>query len=1250
MRAALIGGRGGGAPAPGAAAARGYATELCTHRRHARRWQRPRVCAAGGLMACAALLLLCAQPTARVERGGGGSAAARLRSTLAELHRLAARGTAGRGEKPVMPALREESAEEKMLDAVMQQARAEVAAEHAKAERQLEKAEARDLSPVQAHAPHGGEHAAASGAQGPRASRAAVQGQTRAEKTLAAALARDLGAVADPNLKPTDSASAHARATPPVSVLQAANTKTANRSAVQEPAAANVGYAQNGTRNASASAMHTLSQQALQRSAGSAHEPAKTVTYRSRPLATFLPSGHSDVHHALPAAGHPLQPPSPVVRPMREENAQVMLQLGTMLWIAVSVFAVMASAKTIRGYFSQREQVRLLQEVADLQRKRDLGMISDKEFQRALEPLLRTLNSRRVKATTPQNVLSRKPTVSEVDRLRASYARRLSGAHLGLVLFDSDGDEGFVVRTVKPSSAAALSRKIHAGDRLLAIAGTRVEDLSDHERDALATQILREPTLCILRRTDGTERQVMLECTAPVETPRDQDSVTGQDDCQRCPSEDVIVQVQPASCPQVTTIDAIPQGSGAPAAANADLERVSKEVEAVGQRLDQGLTRVSGEVAKVADQVSCNQKTLDAVTSGLDDAKADIAHIRREQDSVQTRVSREVEAVAQQLDEGLKRVSEATSVHRKSVETALQATLSPQAETVEVASQAAFDAASAPLTPSAAEDFIHVEASSQASCAKLPLDCSTTGTQTLEEEKLPHRTNARDEVKSDSPFLDLRVPSFNWGWKTKYTAAVPSHANARTQETCNQSEVAGSEAQAPVLQPDFNGETSDTTIFSSARDQPAEDEPLPQSALPAESYFKLLAAHVPAYREKRSYSYGSISHGTERRRRDLAGTQDGEEASASDELGSNAWPHLPVPGVERSARWQSRSMSFFQKPAFLREDGAMASALKRAKRRCQKDLQQPAVRAVLALILLVSSMGVAAVLAPVALLKAFAVLISGVSSAVMVSLFSTYMLSVSVESSNADSIVISSCQSSTSSATSDEDDHYVDWLISVTAGCGAGQTRRISAYEARTKTLFISRPWECDPDMTSSCVLYVDPWLNPMSIFEHIFSQHEPLEAPALTRQDSKRVSSKSVDPVAAAKPPPPEERIKDYLEITEGHSGSATSYERRRQEHRAVWADRNLAPPNGPPDSLHPAAPDVFLTARDTASDTEEDAPRTQRGPAPSGDTYQGRSESSYQEALAFLEAATSAYQQDSGAAHGAPSTDAGDSRHRSA
>ena len=966
---------GGGGPAPGVA--RSYSAELCTHRRRVeRRSPRPRVCAlmsSSTLLACCTLLLLLfTQPTARVQQTG--SATAHMRVALAEeLQKLAA-----------------ESAEEKMLDAVMQQARAQVVAEHAEAKRKLERAEVRDFAtPVQAVVAHSNKPGEAFVVPSARDSHTHAQGRKREKEPVAAALARNLGA----------------NTFKAVSVLQATNTSS--RGAV--PVLGAPRHEQNGTRNASVSAIHPLSQQALQRSPGRATATVKAVSYRNRPLATFIPSGQSGVRYALPARG-----PSPVVHTMREEDEQVMLQLGTMLWIAVSVFAIMASAKTIGGHLRQRAQVKLLQEVADLQSRRDLGMISEEEFRRELEPLLGTFNAKCEKASPP-NMFPRTQTVSEVDRLKSSYARQLSAARIGLVLFGSDGDMGFVVRTVKPGSAAALSRKIHAGDRLLSIGGTYIEDLNDEERNNLAIRVLREATLFVVRRIDGTERQVMLECPAPVEIPGDLDRVSHSEVAIAGKKADPVEQLRAQIRAEVCTVDATPQGGATPPAGNAELERVSKEVEAAAQRLDQGLKRVSGDVAKVSDQK--------------------------------------------------------------------------------------FD-----------------------------------------------------------PKTFLR---------------------------------------------------------------------------------------------RMYYGYGSISHSA-----DAKVQESREEACESDELMSNAWPHLPVPGVEQPATSHYRAKSSSSWPAWLREDGEIARGWKRAKERCDKDLEQPAIRAVLALILLVTSICVAAALAPVALLKAVAVLMSGICSALMVSLFSNFMLSVAVESSNADSIVMSACLSSKASAVSDEDDHYVDWLISITAGCGAGQTRRISAYNASTKTLFISRPWECDPDMTSTCVLYVDPWLNPMSIFEHIFSQHEPLEAPRLTRRDappdlhqrlrhmhdSKRLSATAPPPKTAPKPLSAEERIKDYIDIVESQSGSATSYERRRQQHRAAWADENLAPPDGPPDSFQRGTPQLFLTARDTDPQNvykvdEAAGPRTR--PAPSVATYQGRPEASYQDALAFLEAATSAYahERDSAGPHAASS-----------
>ena len=226
-------GPGGGGSAPGAA--RSYSAELCTHRwRVERRSPRPRVCLMSFstfLASSTLLLLLFTQPTARVQQTG--SAVAHMRLALAEeLHKLAARRTAGSSEA-AMSALAE-SAEEKMLDAVMQQARAQVAAEHAEAKRKLERTEVRDFAtPVQAVVAH---------SNTPRDSH-----HSHAQETVAAALARNLGA---------DASKA-------VSVLQATNTTTRS-SAV--PVLAAPRLAQNGTQNATVSAIHPLSQQALQRS------------------------------------------------------------------------------------------------------------------------------------------------------------------------------------------------------------------------------------------------------------------------------------------------------------------------------------------------------------------------------------------------------------------------------------------------------------------------------------------------------------------------------------------------------------------------------------------------------------------------------------------------------------------------------------------------------------------------------------------------------------------------------------------------------------------------------------------------------------------------------------------------------------------------------------------------------------------------------------------------------------------------
>jgi len=267
-------------------------------------------------------------------------------------------------------------------------------------------------------------------------------------------------------------------------------------------------------------------------------------------------------------------------------------------------------------------------------------------------------------------------------------------------------------------------------------------------------------------------------------------------------------------------------------------------------------------------------------------------------------------------------------------------------------------------------------------------------------------------------------------------------------------------------------------------------------------------------------------------------------------------------------------------------------------------------------------------------------------------------------------------------------------LISITDGCGAGQTRRASAYYGTTQTLVVSRPWHCDPDLTSRYVLYVDPWLNPISIFEHVNSQHEALEAPSLTRTDtaqSKGFSSALRLSQAARLTSPHQEQernIQDYVVLVESLSGSSTSYDERRRERRADFAQQHQAraPPAGPPDGMTSEYPtkraaEVFLMARDSESprdtwrpqeaaasgvgslvlgaeepsqtlpehrhqeESEESeiqaghrhseasqaqAPREASEAEAPTTTYHGRTENTYQEALEFLEAASGAVQRD--------------------
>jgi hypothetical protein len=238
----------------------------------------------------------------------------------------------------------------------------------------------------------------------------------------------------------------------------------------------------------------------------------------------------------------------------------------------------------------------------------------------------------------------------------------------------------------------------------------------------------------------------------------------------------------------------------------------------------------------------------------------------------------------------------------------------------------------------------------------------------------------------------------------------------------------------------------------------------------------------------------------------------------------------------------------------------------------------------------------------------------------MVTFFSNFMISGNARGATADSIQLGL-------DASDQDGNYIDWLVSITDGCGSGQTRRISGYDALTKTLVISKPWQCDPDLTSTYVLYVDPWLNPISIFEHINSQHVPLEAPSLTRSDREQSNSKCLrQGVTKARVRTEEEEehteIRKYVSIVESLSGSATSCDGRRRQCRSDFAERHFTLP-GP--SYRPPSPprtaEVFSSERHRAASLLGQAQEFDRDTA---DSYHGRTEETYHEAIDFLEVAT--------------------------
>jgi len=766
--------------------------------------------------------------------------------------------------------------------------------------------------------------------------------------------------------------------------------------------------------------------------------PVKAVSYRSRPLAEFLPSdsGVRQGFESAAKAGHPLHPLHPVVDPMREKDSAVMVQLGLMLWIAVCVFAVMSCVSTLRNHVKQRDKVKLLQHLAQLQSDRELGKISSEECKREQERLLSTLNSRPLNAASPVQSTS---VSSDKYQGRLRSRPGLSATQLGLVLFESDDDaSGLIIRTVKQGSAAGLSRDIHAGDRLLSIDGRSTFDMDEEERGGLATRLLDVAIICLVIRRNGRQEAVVL---------------------------------QPAVHPFVTATQSATETHDADGFVAAAVQNWPVAVE--------------------AQSVEC----LTSVDTLLQSTSAP------------TPTSRTVLAKNMQHDHDLEELKSDES----SARSAAVKHVSGQDKHI----------------------WEHIT--------------TTSATQTIEEEKFPQQVSiSQQDGGQIDDWFKLRVPGWNWGTqkskKEKEKDSSRSHPPRIHEYVCIDVGVGWVEQDTETNIP--------AGCSNSARqeDEIAQQQDVPHKSAPCNSYFQLLTAHMTEYRDKQRD-----------KRRSYGATSQPPASSSTDEgLLSNSWPNLPVPTVEPSP--QVLASSSWWECLRLGENSALVRLPKSASVRFKKDMQQPAVRAALALILLLASVCVAALLAPVALVKAVAVLLSGCAASVMVTFFSNFMISGNARGATADSIQLGL-------DASDQDGNYIDWLVSITDGCGSGQTRRISGYDALTKTLVISKPWQCDPDLTSTYVLYVDPWLNPISIFEHINSQHVPLEAPSLTRSDREQSNSKCLrQGVTKARVRTEEEKehteIRKYVSIVESLSGSATSCDGRRRQCRSDFAERHFTLP----------------------------------------------------------------------------------------
>jgi len=463
-----------------------------------------------------------------------------------------------------------------------------------------------------------------------------------------------------------------------------------------------------------------------------------------------------------------------------------------------------------------------------------------------------------------------------------------------------------------------------------------------------------------------------------------------------------------------------------------------------------------------------------------------------------------------------------------------------------------------------------------------------------EEEAESLTTTEREAIEQE---IDKRILA------SELTAQTVAPQVAANTQMPNASSISGRKKHVAVSEAAV-GSTAQEEAFYTARAYQTQDHAASPSHEPAHNLLLREEQVVPTGSiAKHHPSYGSTNTtvGSSRTYIDRVFEKAYGCGTSNSRLQSNVWPHLPVPDSAEVTRTP------------ICCDGCL--------RIIERDTKSPAVRAAIAAIVTLSSVVIAWFLAPVAIVKAAAVLLSGVAASVMVSLLNNYMVGGMVRGAEGDTVKLQSdCK--------DEDDHYLDWLLTITDGCGSGQTRRISAYDGQTKTAVVSRPWGIMIDETSTYVLYADPWKNPISIFEHMSSQHQPLEAPNLTRrdiEDGKRNFEARPSPLVSDA-----QRIQEYVEVIEGATGSSSSYTLRREERRAAFTqrggakadDRHLNPPTGPPDTgtAQPFSRAGVSSSTDRAS-ASGSAPRLPQ-------SYHGQPAAAYLEALQQIGARTSQHE----------------------